>query len=399
MARPENLEEYRRSRVTIRDIADLAGVSIATVSRVVNGRGDVAPETREHVTRVIRERGYTTNRGARGLSAGRTGLVGVLVPLVFPAYFSAILSGAAEALAEHDLEIVLSPTGGEHDREVSVLDRLHGVTDGALIILPEESSSELVRVLDSGYRFVVLDPLMPLDERIPSVSAAHASGADQAMRHLLDLGHRRIAQITGPRGWVATEDRRRGYHAALAAAGILPDPALEVEAIPEIEPGRKATEVLLDLPEPPTAIFAFNDNIAIGALQAARARGLAVPEDLSVVGFDDVEHATIVTPTLTTVRQPLAEMGRMAVSILIRLLERQRFETLRVELATRLVVRDSTAPTVSSRRLTPRAEPAYARGSWLNGESDQGGTRSGRPPSGESASPADPASGTDTSEV
>ena len=344
MARPENLEEYRRNRVTIREIADLAGVSIATVSRVVNGRGDVAPETREHVARVIQERGYTTNRTARGLSAGRTDLVAVLVPLVFPAYFSAILSGAAEALAEHDLQIVLSPTGGEHDREVSALDRVHGQTDGALIILPGESSAELAPLLDSGYRFVVLDPLMPLDERIPSVSAAHTSGADQAMRHLLDLGHRRIAQITGPRGWVATEDRRRGYHAALAAAGILPDPVLEAESIPEIEPGRAAAERLLDLPEPPTAIFAFNDNIAIGVLQAARARGLSVPEDLSIVGFDDIEHATIVTPTLTTVRQPLAEMGRMAVSILVRLLERQRFETLRVELATRLVVRDSTAP-------------------------------------------------------
>jgi LacI family transcriptional regulator len=331
-------------RVTIREIADRAGVSIATVSRVLNGRGDVSDETRELVSRVIRENGYTANRSARGLSAGRTGLAGILVPLVFPAYFAGILAGAAEALAEQGLQMVLSPTGGEHAREVSVLDRLHGLTDGALIILPEESSEELERLLDSGYRFVVVDPLMPLDERIPSVSAAHTSGADQAMRHLLQLGHRRIAQITGPRGWVATEDRRRGYPAALAAAGILPDPALEAEAVPEVGPGRSAAERLLDLPEPPTAIFAFNDNIAIGAIQAARARGLRVPEDLSVIGFDDVEHATIVTPALTTVRQPLAEMGRTAVSLLIRLLERQRFETLHIELATRLVVRDSTAP-------------------------------------------------------
>jgi LacI family transcriptional regulator, galactose operon repressor len=331
-------------RVTIREVADRAGVSIATVSRVLNGRGDVSDETRELVSRIIRENGYTANRSARGLSAGRTGLAGVLVPLVYPAYFAGILAGAAEALSEQGLQIVLSPTGGEHEREVSVLDRLHGLTDGALIILPEESNEELARLLDGGYRFVVVDPLMPLDERIPSVSAAHTSGADQAMRHLLELGHRRIAQITGPRGWVATEDRRRGYRAALAAAGILPDPELEVESVPELEPGRAAAERLLDLPEPPTAIFAFNDNIAIGAIQAARARGLRVPEDLSVVGFDDVEHATIVSPALTTVRQPLAEMGRMAVSLLVRLLERQRFETLHLELATRLVVRDSTAP-------------------------------------------------------
>jgi LacI family transcriptional regulator len=331
-------------RPTMRQIAEEAGVSIATVSRVLNGRGDVSDETRDLVSRVIRENGYTANRSARGLSAGRTGLVGVVVPLVYPAYFSGILAGAAEALFERDMQIVLSPTGHEHDREVSVLDRLHGVTDGSLIILPEESSEELERHLDSGYRFVVLDPLMPLDDRIPSVSAAHTSGADQAMRHLLELGHRRIAQITGPHGWIATEDRRRGYRAALASAGILPDPALEVESIPEIDPGRDAANKLLALPDRPTAIFAFNDNIAIGAMQAARARGLRIPDDLSIVGFDDVEHATIVTPALTTVRQPLAEMGRTAVSLLSRLLEGQSFETLHVDLATRLVVRDSTAP-------------------------------------------------------
>jgi LacI family transcriptional regulator len=333
------------ARATIRQVAEAAGVSIATVSRVLNGRADVSPETRELVSEVVREHGYTANRSARSLSAGRTGLVGMLVPLVYPAYFSSILSGAAEALHEQDLRLVLSPTDHEHDREVTLLDRLmHGLTDGALIVLPEESSAELERLLNEGYRFVVIDPLEPLDERIPSVSAAHASGADQAMQHLLGLGHRRIAAITGPSGWVATEDRRRGYHAALAAAGILPDPALELESDFEIQGGMTAAHRLLDLPEPPTAIFAFNDNLAIGVLQAARARGVRVPEDLSVVGFDDVEHATIVTPTLTTVRQPLAEMGRTAVSLLMRLLERQRFETLHVELATRLVVRESTGP-------------------------------------------------------
>jgi LacI family transcriptional regulator len=333
------------SPVTIRQVAELAGVSIATVSRVMNGRDDVSPETRELVTRVIREHGYSANRSARGLSAGRSGLIGVLVPLVYPAYFSGILAGAAEALSERDMRPVLSPTGHEHDREVSLIDRLmHGLTDGALIVLPEESSDELEHLLDRHYRFVVIDPLMPLDDRIPSVSSAHTAGAHAAMQHLLDLGHRRIAAITGPAGWVATEDRRRGYHSALAAAGILPDPDLEVEADFEIDGGFEAANRLFELPDPPTAIFSFNDNIAIGAIRAARARRLRVPEDVSIVGFDDVEHATIVTPALTTVRQPLAEMGRTAVSLLSRLLEGQQFETLHVELATRLVVRDSTAP-------------------------------------------------------
>jgi LacI family transcriptional regulator len=200
-----------RPRVTIREIAGLAGVSVATVSRVMNGRDDVSAETRELVQRIVRERGYTANRTARGLSAGRTGLIGGTVPLVHPAYFSFILSGAAEALYERDMRLVLCPTQHEHEREVTLLERMmHGTTDGGLLILPQESAAELEHLLESGYRFVVVDPLQPLNERIPSVSAAHSAGADIAVKHLLSLGHRRIAAITGPRGWIATEERLRG---------------------------------------------------------------------------------------------------------------------------------------------------------------------------------------------
>jgi len=336
-----------RPKVTIREIADLAGVSVATVSRVMNGRDDVSRETRELVQRIVRERGYTANRTARGLAAGRTGLIGATVPRIHPAYFSFILSGAAEALYERDMRLVLCPTEHEHDREVSLLERMmHGTTDGGLLILPEESADELEHLLEHGYRFVVVDPLLPLNERIPAVSAAHSAGADLAVKHLLSLGHRRIAAITGPRGWIATDERLRGFHAALGAAGILAAPELVVEGTFEIEPGLKAARRLLDLHEPPTAIFAFNDNLAIGVLQAARERGVRVPEELSVVGFDDVEAAEIVTPALTTVRQPLAEMGRMAVSLLERLIEGQRIEALHVELRTQLVVRQSSGPLV-----------------------------------------------------
>jgi LacI family transcriptional regulator len=146
---------------------------------------------------------------------------------------------------------------------------------------------------------------------------------------------------------MATEERQRGYHAALAAAGVLPDPELVVESNFDVDGGHAAATALLELAHPPTAIFAFNDPLAIGAMQAARARNLRVPQDLSIVGFDDTAEAELVTPALTTVRQPLAEMGRMAVSLLTRLLENRPFEALHVELATQLVVRDSTAAPAS----------------------------------------------------
>jgi LacI family transcriptional regulator, galactose operon repressor len=246
--------------------------------------------------------------------------------------------------------MVLCPTLHQHEREVTLLDRLmQGTTDGAVLMLPEESNEELRALQRHGYPFVVVDPRVQLDEGIPAVSAGHASGALAATEHLLSLGHRRIGAITGPRSWLASSERLNGYHAALATAGLMPDPEIVLETGFQTEPGARAAGRLLDLPVPPTAIFAFNDNIAIGVLRAARKRGLRVPEDLSVIGFDDSEHAAIVTPPLTTVRQPLAEMGRMAVMLLTRLLEGQRLEALHIELKTRLVLRGSTGPVPAGR--------------------------------------------------
>jgi len=338
-------EQKAKPRATIREVASAAGVSIATVSRVLNGRPDVSPATREAVLRVVRDERFATNRSARALSGGRTGLVGVTLPVVDAPYFAHILAGAAEALYEHDMRVVLSPTLHLHDRAVTLLDRLmHGTTDGAILLLPEETNDELKALQRLGFPFVVVDPRFPLDEGVAAVSAANASGAHAAVHHLLTLGHRRIAAVTGTPEWLASSTRLNGYHSAHAAAGVLADPDLVVEADYSLEGGEAATAKLLDLPDPPTAVFAFNDNMAVAVLREARKRGLRVPEDLSVVGFDDSEQAAIVTPTLTSVRQPLAEMGRMAVSLLLRLLENQRVEGLNVELQTRLVVRESTAP-------------------------------------------------------
>ena len=331
----------RPARMTIRRVAELSGVSIATVSRVINGHSDVSSHTREAVQRVVREYGYQPGMRSR---PGRTGLIGVTVPLIHPGYFAEILAGAAEALYEHDMRAVLGPTRHSHARETSLLDRLaDGEAEGAILVLPEESGEEFAALAAHGFPFVIVDPRTEVAEGIPMVCAAHASGATQATRHLLALGHRRIGVIGGPRGWLATEERLRGHQAALAGAGVLPDPALVRYAKFRIDGGHEAAADLLSLPDPPTAIFAFNDSMAIGAMRAAAGRGLRVPDDVSVVGFNYTIEASIAVPALTTVRQPLAELGRTAVSLLLRQIENRRLEPLGVELATKLVLRDSTA--------------------------------------------------------
>jgi LacI family transcriptional regulator len=283
-------------------------------------------------------------------AAQRPGRVGVLIPVVFDEYFARLLHGVADAVYEHRLRLVLAPSRQEHAREVELFNELREETSGAVVILPEQSSEELLAALAESYPLVVCDPRLPLDVRIPSVSVAHAAGAEQAMRHLLELGHRRIAAITGPPGWVATEERRRGYRAALAEADIPFDPALELEGDFDFEPGNQAAAALFELQRPPTAIFAFSDMIAVGAMRAARARGVAIPEELSIVGFDDSAYSRVVHPALTTVRQPLAETGATAVDLLMRLMRKEPVNTLHLETFTRLVVRDTTStPRVESR--------------------------------------------------
>jgi LacI family transcriptional regulator, galactose operon repressor len=278
------------------------------------------------------------------VSAQAAKRIGVLVPVVFDEYFARVLHGIADAAYEHRLRLLLWPTRHEHAREVALLKELREEVDGAVLVLPEASSEDLLRPLSDGFRVVVVDPLLPLDERIPSVAGANTSGAEQAMQHLLEQGHRRIAAITGPPGWAATEARRRGYRSALESAGIPFEPALELEADFDFEPGAQAAAVLFDLEPPPTAIFAFSDMIAVGAIRAARARGIRIPDELSIVGFDDSAYATVVHPALTTVRQPLAEMGSTAVDLLVRLLRDEPVATLHLEPFTRLVVRETTAP-------------------------------------------------------
>jgi LacI family transcriptional regulator len=336
----------RETRTTIRDVAWLAGVSVATVSRVLNNRPDVAPATRQAVLDVVERERFRPNPSARGLPHGRIGVVAVTAPFIedCPNYFASILAGIADALEDANTRLLLLPARRDRAREARLGDRLKpGSADGAILVMPLESSDELIELQSERLPITIIDPRAPLDEGIPCVAAANAAGAIAATEHLLDLGHRSIAAITGPAGWASTEERRQGYHAALAQAGISPDPGLTEAGDWQVESGHAAAAHLLERQAPPTAIFAFNDEMAIGTIQAARERGLRVPDDLSVVGFDDVERPLLMTPQLTTVRQPLGEMGRMAVSLLFRLLDNQRIDALRVVLATHLVTRESTA--------------------------------------------------------
>jgi LacI family transcriptional regulator len=332
-----------RGRATVRDVAAATGVSIATVSRVLNQSGSVAPETRRLVERSIEELGLRAPGPRGGTAKPVAGSVYVRCPYTLTDYFGLIVSSIAETLERHGRQLVLN--AGEAAQHEQVLSRLPAQRDigGAILILPPEPSESLVRLSDRRFPFVVVDPRTTLPRDIASVSAAHHSGARQLTAHLTALGHTRIGVIAGPREWLAADARLSGHSAALADVGILGDPLLVRHVEPTTAHGYRAAAALLDLTPRPTALVAFNDKAAIGALQAAADRGLSVPTDLSVAGFDDLDLSRATTPPLTTVRQPLQEMGRMAVSLLIRLLDRHELEALHVELATELIVRGTTA--------------------------------------------------------
>ncbi|MBU2663399.1 LacI family transcriptional regulator [Actinoplanes bogorensis] len=325
---------------TVRDIASHAGVSIATVSRVLNDQEHVSPGTRELVQQAIDELG---GRGPRRRPA-RTGAVFVRCPYLLTDYFGLIVSSIAETLDLHGRQLVLN--AGEAAQHTSVLPTLANRPGigGAIVVLPPEPGEELVALQESGFPFVIVDPRENVPRDIAAVSASHFAGARSLTAHLTELGHRRIGLLAGPENWLAGNARRAGHIAALAEAGTLLDPRLVVAGQPTVRFGFEAALHLLSAEERPTALLGFNDKVASGALAAAAQLGLRVPEDLSIAGFDDIDLAEATRPALTTVRQPLGEMGRIAVGLLIRLLERHRLDALHVELATDLIIRESTGP-------------------------------------------------------
>jgi LacI family transcriptional regulator len=328
-------------RVTVRDIAAATGVSIATVSRVLNEHSNVAPHTRDLVRRAVEQLGTPSPRtGGRAAQ----GAVYVRCPYLLTDYFGLIVSSIAETLELYGRQLVLD--AGEASQQAAVLPTLAvrpGI-GGAILILPPEPDDDLEALRTNGFPFVVVDPRTATPRDIAAVSATHFAGARSVARHLVELGHRRIGVLAGPHNWLAAQARLAGHASALADVGVLPTPELVRPGEPTTGFGYRAAGELLDLPDRPTALVGFNDKIAVGALAAAGERGLRVPADLSVAGFDDIDLAQATSPRLTTVRQPLQEMGRMAVGLLVRLLERHRLDALHVELSTELVIRESTGP-------------------------------------------------------
>ena len=333
------------ARVTVREIAAETGLSIATVSRVINGGAKVAPETRERVRQLIEELGDRAPEPRRR-PRGRTARPPVFVrcPYLLTDYFGHIVTSIAETLALHGQGILLD--AGDAALRSTALRTLPQRRDarGAVLILPPEPRADLEALAARSYPFVVVDPRIDVPRGTVSVSAAHFSGARAVTRHLVELGHRRIGVITGPPYWHTRDDRVGGHLASLAEAGVLGDPELMRQGEPATRTGVRAGGELLDLLPRPTAIVCFNDKVAVGVLEAAGARGLRVPEDLSVTGFDDIDVSRATTPRLTTVRQPLQEMGRTAVTMLMRQLDGHAHEALSMELATQLIVRESTGP-------------------------------------------------------
>jgi len=334
----------KKRRITRKDVAERAGVSVAVVSYVVNpGSRPVARSTREKVEKAIEELGYYPNEIARGLVLQQSSTIG----LITPDYTNPVYGEEAEAIQEVCLPngylmlFVYSGNSIERERELVLMFRAKQV-DGVIIQPVSSDPVETIRPLKRAGIPVVLLQHDCCDA--PCVVLADVQGGQLATQHLLDLGHRRIGLIKGRLpGAARAEERLIGYRQALQVAGIEYDPALVIISDVTQDAGYQATQQLLALPEPPTAVFCHNDVLAVGAMHAVYAAGLSIPGDISVVGYDDTAGSAHLVPPLTTVRFSRKEMGRQAASILFRSIEQNgNNEIYTIELPVELIVRDST---------------------------------------------------------
>ncbi len=328
-----------RTSLTIRDVAEACGVSVSTVSRVLNNKDDVAPETCEKVRRVIAELGYTSSLAATSMRSRRTNVIGVLLVDLGDPFSLELFKGIGRAVHGTEYDLIVYSSGyvaanmqpGWERRHLSRLGG--GLADGVLVVTPTTEDLSPVSPL------VAIDPHE--HNIFPAVISTNREGAIAAMEYLIGLGHRRIGFITGRRGLVSASRRQRGYVEALERAGLPLDPELIQEGDYTRQKGFHCAQRLLRLPNPPTAIFAANDKSALGVLDAAREAGLRVPEDLSVVGFDNIPQSAAYVPGLTTVDQFVSEMGYIATTMLIKLMHGEALEEPLCKVPTQLIIRDS----------------------------------------------------------
>lgn len=327
-------------RVTIAMVAEMAGVSVPTVSKVLNGRAEVNPDTRQRVHDVLESTGY---RRRTRLGASKVGLVEFVIPELDTPWACELLRGAEQEAYRLGASLVLTVT---HDRRAHPRDWLKTLasrpSDGVVLVITraQQVDTEQLRPIDTP--LVVIDQVGGYDHGVPTIGATNWAGGFTATEHLTGLGHRRIGTIAGPAGVQCSEERVDGYRAALGRASLPLDETLVRQGDFYAEGGRRGAAELLDLPDPPTAIFAGSDQQARGVYDEAHARGIRVPDDLSVVGFDDVDVCEWMTPRLTTIHQPLAQMAVLAVRNVLETSHAAGEEPLRLELATSLVVREST---------------------------------------------------------
>ena len=323
-------------RVTLRQVAAHAEVSVPTVSKVINGHAGIADETRKRIESSIVATGYKR----RSTSRHTGGLIDLVFGSLSP-WSVDIIRGAEEEALKAGLRVAVSSSTkdrGGMGQWISSVER--GNTNGIILTFSSLSATMWARLRRLKTEIVVIDPVDQPMAGIPSIGSSNWAGGLQATEHLLGLGHRRIATITGRIDSLCAQARLDGYRAALARAGVPSDPALVVTGDFHFESALAAAHRLLDLPQPPTAIVAASDVQAMGVYEAARRHGLRIPEDLSVIGFDDIQSASWLAPPLTTVRQPLAEMAALAVRMLVS--GNSAAFNDRAELSTNLVVREST---------------------------------------------------------
>lgn len=331
-------------KITIVDVANEAGVSFATVSRVLNNSAHVKPETRARVLSAMERLGFVANRQARSLAGGKTNCIGLLVPDLGTGYIGEIIRGIDAELTLRGIDLILYTTHRTASKEANYVANLAtGMVDGLLLVLPRNPADYVGTLTRRNFPFVLIDH-QGTGQDCPAVGATNWQGAYEATEYLIKLGHRRIGFITGSMDLGCAQDRLAGYRAALRTYHIPEDPKLIYEGTFFQPDGYAGASAFLDLPDPPTAIFASNDVMAMGAMDAIRNRGLRIPDDISVLGFDDIPQASLVRPALTTVQQPLEKMGRLAAQMLLDLLENPAQKVERIELPTKLIIRESCQP-------------------------------------------------------